>query len=443
MATKRKQSTVQSESETWLRKVAEALARPDTSYVHAAEKLGCDKRKVTRAAYQLGGEAVWSFLPLDEANVAVAKLPELLRLLCARTPALFNAFWKASQSAAEEPLSLVLSFDEATAGNVLAPDPAKKACIMYIGCKEVGTQDPALWWPVSVIRSETLKHHNFGKILRHFLLTNPAEQLQGGFLLESAGQAPFIVRVRIAAVIADGEALRQALSCKGAAGLKPCFNCKNIVMRGHAMTGCLDGYLEDIASVDRANWDAMTDADLFEFSDEQRRKKVLLSKTAFEKEETLSGVVYNPDSLLQDAWARSQLPPSIWMYDFLHIYYTKGGVASLELALLVDRACSTLEIEHEHLAALLREHCWQVPGHVQGFSGPSTRARLLDTARFMEGGYKSKAADLQQLMPLLPALLEMLDTDQARLLGSQPFGAYSFYRFADSNRIVYRNKGLP
>ena len=65
----------------------------------------------------------------ENAVIAVAKLPALLTLLCARTPALFQAFHRAAVQAAEKPLSLILSFDEATAGNVLAPDPAKKASL--------------------------------------------------------------------------------------------------------------------------------------------------------------------------------------------------------------------------------------------------------------------------------------------------------------------------
>ena len=94
-------------------------------------KAASPKNRVQRAAEELGGkQEAWSLLQMDENPViAVAKLPALLTLLCARTPALFQAFHKAAVQAAEKPLSLILSFDEATAGNVLAPDPAKKASL--------------------------------------------------------------------------------------------------------------------------------------------------------------------------------------------------------------------------------------------------------------------------------------------------------------------------
>ena len=50
------------------------------------------------------------------------------------------------------------------------------------------------------------------------------------FWFQATGHTPFILRVRISAVIADGEALRQSLSCKGAAGLKNPVNiCKNVI----------------------------------------------------------------------------------------------------------------------------------------------------------------------------------------------------------------------
>ena len=52
------------------------------------------------------------------------------------------------------------------------------------------------------------------------------------------------------------------------------------------------------------------------------------------------------------------------------------------------------------------------PGTSESFAGPANRARLFDSARFLELGYKSKASDLQQLLPLLGCLLEMLDTEK-------------------------------
>ena len=397
--------------------VSKALARPGTSYLEGAEKLRVHKNTVKRPAEELGGRSqeAWSLLQMGEnAIIAVAKLPVLLQLLCARTPALFEAFHKAAVAATEKPLSLILSFDEATAGNVLAPDPAKKACMVYIACKEVGMQNPALWWPISVVRADIMKHHlhgNLGIVLRHFLRTNPAEQLMTGFLLQTAGHPPFILRLRISAVIADGEALRQSLSCKGAAGLKPCHICKNVIKKNHEMTGSLQGYLQDISSLP-GSWDRMTDEDMFQFCDEQRRRRMVLSAAAFKEEETLAGIVYEEESLIQDSWARLQLPPSLFMYDFLHIYYTKGGVASLEVSYLVQRAAAALNVSHEDLAALLREHAWRVPGYIKNFAGPANRARLFDSSRFLELGYKSKASDLQQLLPLLGCLLEMLDKDK-------------------------------
>ena len=95
--------------------VSKALARPGTSYLEAAEKLRVHKNTVKRPAEELGGrrQEAWSLLQMGEnAIIAVAKLPVLLQLLCARTPALFEAFHKAAVAATEKPLSLILSFDE-------------------------------------------------------------------------------------------------------------------------------------------------------------------------------------------------------------------------------------------------------------------------------------------------------------------------------------------
>ena len=128
--------------------VSKALARPGTSYLEAAEKLRVHKNKVKRPAEELGGrrQEVADGRECNHSRreaactAAASPVPGHRRFLRLSIKQLLRQ--------TEKPLSLILSFDEATAGNVLAPDPAKKACMVYIACKEVGMQNPALWWPI-------------------------------------------------------------------------------------------------------------------------------------------------------------------------------------------------------------------------------------------------------------------------------------------------------
>ena len=108
-------------------------------------------------------------------------------------------------------------------------------------------------------------------------------------------------------MIADGEALRQALNCKGASGLKPCHVCKNVVMKGHPLAAApsMQGYVCDICSAEVEKWDIIDDDELFDFCDLQHARKGQVPASTFAEEETMSGIVYNLDGFLQDDFARS------------------------------------------------------------------------------------------------------------------------------------------
>ena len=109
--------------------------------------------------------------------------------------------------------------------------------------------------------------------------------------------------------------------------------------------------------------------------------------------------------------SRRLLPPSKWMFDFLHIYYTAGGCAALEISAILRAAETCLQQGPEDFASLLRELPWQVPGHVLGLQGPAARARLLHSSRFPDKSYKGKAAHVMQLLPIIPCLCELLDEE--------------------------------
>ncbi|CAE7861835.1 unnamed protein product [Symbiodinium necroappetens] len=393
--------------------VAQALRRGSTSKEHAAEAAGCFRATLRRAVQRLTSpETTFRIVSFGEDRIAMASIPRLLQRLAAETPSLAEALAAAQRQAGQDPLKLVLSFDEATAGNVLAPDPQKKSCMIYAAVKELGTQSAALWVPVCVIGADTLKKQlqgSLGPVLRQFLHFAAEDKLEEGFLIQCSSS--FFLRLKLAAVIDDGEAIRQALNCKGASGLKPCHVCKNVLMKNHPLAAAvaMHGYACDICSAEVEKWDLIADEELFEFCDLQHARKGQIPASLFAEEETLSGMVYNPDGLLQDDFARRQIPPSKWLFDFLHIYYTAGGCAAVEIAAILHEAERVLQQPADSLASLLEELPWQVPSHVLGLSGPRSRARLLHAARLPEKSYKGKATHVMQLLPLIPALLELLD----------------------------------
>ena len=183
---------------------AQALRRASTSKKHAAETLGCSEDMLRRATQSLTApRTTFRMVAFGEERVAMASVPRLFQRLSSEVPALAEALSAAQRQAQERPLNLVLTFDEATAGNVLAPDPQKKSCMVYAAVKELGTQAAALWLPVRVIGSETMKKKlqgSLGPVLRQFLRFAVEDKLEEGFLIQCLSGTPERVATSISSI---------------------------------------------------------------------------------------------------------------------------------------------------------------------------------------------------------------------------------------------------
>ena len=167
---------------------AKALRNPGTSVRQAAEDAGTSRAAMRRAAARLTlPEEAYRTVTFGEYCIAIASVPVLLQQMCLQVRDLGDALSSLQTQAAEQPLNLALSFDETTAGNVLAPDPQKKSRLVYACIKELGTQSTALCLPLCVIGSETMKRslqNSLGPVLRHILRFAVEDKLAEGFLIQ-------------------------------------------------------------------------------------------------------------------------------------------------------------------------------------------------------------------------------------------------------------------
>ena len=175
---------------------AKALRNPGTSVRQAAEDAGRSRAAMRRAAARLTlPEQAYRTVTFGEYCIAIASVPTVFQQLCLQVRDLGDALAALQTQAAERPLNLVLSFDEATAGNVLAPDPQKKSCMVYACIKELGTQAAALCLPLCVIGSDTMKmglQNSLGPVLRHILRFAVEDKLAEGFLIQLLGRPPHL-----------------------------------------------------------------------------------------------------------------------------------------------------------------------------------------------------------------------------------------------------------
>ena len=139
-------------------------------------------------------------------------------------------------------LRLILYVDEVIAGNPLRPDPSRKALIGYIAFLECSLLSlESMWLTYFVIRSEDMNKCTGGcpcvmtAVLRHSM-----DSTRDGFAVSfQEGDADLVFCTEVI-FLADADGLRMATGWKGAAALRPCPKCSNVLMNGRSMPGFVD-----------------------------------------------------------------------------------------------------------------------------------------------------------------------------------------------------------
>ena len=232
-------------------------------------------------------------------------------------------------------LNLVLYVDETVSGNPLNPCNSKKSHLIYISILELGLRlSQAEFWMVAGVvttakaaevtggLSEILK-----KILLHWLQSADGILHPAGFSLLLRGQHE-LVRFKLHAMIADEAALRGVLLAKGASGLKPCSKCYNIISKWHGREYQLDesDSVKDISESNHSAFMEYIDTDIFRIVERLRVAHAEQPWSEVKKQEMIYGFSFCDSALLADATARSVLPPSKCLYDFLHCLFSNGIV---------------------------------------------------------------------------------------------------------------------
>lgn len=263
------------------------------------------------------------------------------------------------------PWRLILYIDEITPGNPLRPDNRRKVVAFYASFVELGffLRMEEAWLTIGVLRTTQIKEIKGGlsgcvrHMLRHLLL-GPRSICTGGIAIPLP--TPTILHVSFHKLIADEAACKAAWCVKGAAGLRLCMDCKNVV----AASVCshdTSGYLVGIDCADRDKFDPMEEGDLVRSYDilaamvaENRRRNHIKN---YEK---ASGVNYEPDGLLADEELRPLVPPSSTVRDPMHVMLA-GGVLNWEIYALLHAWASCTPGFSYHTLKTFLEADWTWP----------------------------------------------------------------------------------
>ena len=339
-----------------------------------------------------GGQAV---------TFTVAKIPELLQYIASKCPDV-----RADLERASSPIQVVLSWDETTAGNVLATAARMKATIFYITFKHWQRvhESQHAWIPVGAISHEQAEQIPGGMSLVHKLfLENWLEQrLDQGIWLSPTTK----IYLQLTLFVADADAQRAALAGKGSAGLKCCAFCRNCLAKNS--TG---------AAVDTTNFRTIAEANVNWFTpntQEQLQKyirKALIRWPEMTKKdkdiiERCLGFNVSPNTVWTSDMCCTALPLSRYMNDSMHCYFA-NGIAAVEINLLVQEVTRSTGKTIGDIKQAVLQAGWKRPGQLlrEGQTKCWT-GRLFVASFFLGQIYKGSAKQTRALLPLLLWLAE-------------------------------------
>ena len=280
--------------------------------------------------------SVEASLPTKSGGVVtllVAPPQRVLQLYVERTSAfreLMNVKYNTGQI-----WRLVLYHDEVTPGNPLRPDNRRKLTILYGSFIEFGDiiRNEQAWLPLAVLRHDAAAALEGGLsgalrlIFRLFF-----QSLHAGYVLKPSSPTVFLYRV--GNLLADEDANRASWACKGASGVRPCFACKNVVLKGYAKHHQV---LVDLDEDDASKFALMSDQEWFEVADHLTRQSAVLKKSALEALEKSVGLNFVPAGLMFDAEIREVVRPTSTTFDAMHVWFS-NGICNTELQIFLDAA---------------------------------------------------------------------------------------------------------
>lgn len=198
---------------------------------------------------------------------------------------------------------------------------------------------------------------------------------------------PIMARAVLYMCIADEAALKDQYSFKGAAGVKPCFCCRNVIShdRGRERARPIGDYVCTICCGDTTKFDLATDEDIWRMYDNLKAMVGVVNKGDFELLERASGMNYNPHGILHDEELRKYvLPASSTRLDPMHCLVANG-------------VCTT-EV-HVFLVAMKKSWAWVSPScpNLRLISG-SGGARARTSPSFSHQRKKPRAKRCSKLM---------------------------------------------
>ena len=300
-------------------------------------------------------------LPLSKGGCfgwKICRIDKLMAFYAKNSEAYRQMLIAAARASSDGHLNTIVYLDEVTPGNLLRLDNQRTFWSFYIGFREMPqstTPREQYWLPLGVLR--TYKAHevlggvsNVFRLLLRSILLAPANG-DVGFAIQL--EVPQLIKLRISNSLGDEAALKQVYSNKGAAGLRPCMLCRNIVSLGSDLLAG-QSCLQDVSCSDPSLFGPATDDSIWQTYDTLKAKCHTLTKTTFATLEKASGLNFNRHGLLSDLELRRYVHPvSTFTMDWLHNFLCHG-VATIEVTAFLELCRTEIGLSFRQLDTFVK-----------------------------------------------------------------------------------------
>ena len=347
-----------------------------------------------------GGTFDWEVIRLDKAFNYLSSRSDFFRTRLER-----------AMRESKGMLDFAFYCDEVVPGDPIVLDVTRKFWAFYASVVQFGNdlQREELWLPLAVLRTKvSTKIHGgmsacFAELVK--MTFEAPVWLSRGLVIDLP--EPVLVRGRFGMFIADGDAERATWTCKGAAGVRPCFKCQNVVKERHARA---DG-LVDMGCPDTQLFQMLTDEDVYNTVDILQETQRHATQEDFEDIEKALGMVLVPGSLLTRADIRHIVAPaSTHRYDAMHCLL-HNGVVGYEMGRLLHEIVKLRPAFNYPLIVNYIRSGWACPGVIADSMGSLVRIaeRVFMTRRqhlLKKFEIKASASDLMAMAPLFRVIVD-------------------------------------
>ena len=336
----------------------------------------------------------------------VALPQKLLPHLVEAAPAYARQFWRSWQAfppSAARPWRAVLYHDEITVGNAVKTDNWRTMTAIYLAFLEYGSwlQDEQAWMPVGVIRAKQARENTTGGVSSVMRVLFRALFIDEGSLGAGIRVGGRMLYARFHRLIADDAAGKSTFNVKGSSGIRPCMNCRNVVLNQDDPLTMYDSSdsLVTLCCVDDRKFIPMENHEMKHSFDLLKELRPHLGVGDFQDLEKALGITYNPHGILADPELSGIVLPNKFARDPMHVILASGGTAQVEVYALMNN----IPMERGGCAwRKLREH---FSGWRSGRGGGKAPAYLLSPARkaatLKVCHYVGQAGECLALLPLL------------------------------------------